>query len=85
MVNPDLNIDLDQEQNYHFYLFSFYIEQGTEGDKYNAYHSRYLPLEKPKVTAADIDLAIAEHNGTLISVSYLGYMTPEEFYDRGEN
>ncbi|MCK2122060.1 hypothetical protein [Pseudomonas sp. PNPG3] len=68
--------------NYHFYLFSFY--ESTQD------HTRHVSVSfgvpNQRVTKAALDKAregaAVGTNATLLSVSYLGYMTQEEF-DQG--
>lgn len=64
----------------HYYCFSFKSTNGistTEGSAYIGY------VEKDFITMARLNAAKAgaemPQNAVVVSISYLGYMTPEEF------
>lgn len=63
----------------HYYCFTFYEVQGSA----SAHASAYFGFEQPRVTLKNI--AAAKHGAevsdraTLLSCSYLGHMTSEEF------
>ena len=79
---------MSEVEEFHFYAFSFFGENRVTGER-NAYGSCYMGYsQQAPITRSMIDEAKyngkMESNSVLLSVSYLGRMTAEQF-EEGES